>query len=124
MADRILVMYAGKVMEFGGRADVFATPRHPYTEALLSAAVLDGGQAEEVILEGDPPSTIAPPPGCRFNTRCPFAGAICAVEEPELVAAGEEHEAACHILTGKTERTRRGSSSASMAAALETVARA
>ena len=107
MADRILVMYAGKVMEVGDRASVFERPQHPYTEALLSAALLESrrGVSDEIILEGDPPSTIDPPPGCRFNTRCPYAGAVCGVEEPVLEPVGDEgHLAACHLLTGKLER--------------------
>jgi oligopeptide/dipeptide ABC transporter ATP-binding protein len=107
MADRILVMYAGKVMEVGGRASVFDKPQHPYTEALLSAALLESrrGVSEEMILDGDPPSTIDPPPGCRFSTRCPHAGEVCGLEEPPLVPVGEEgHLAACHILTGKLPR--------------------
>jgi oligopeptide/dipeptide ABC transporter ATP-binding protein len=106
MADRILVMYAGKVMEVGERAGVFDDPRHPYTEALLSAAVLDTrpGASEDMILDGDPPSTIDPPPGCRFNTRCRHAGAVCGQEEPALVAVGEDHLVACHLMTGKLAR--------------------
>jgi len=80
---------------------VFSNPRHPYTKALLSAAVLDSERTgtEEVILEGDPPSTIDPPPGCRFNTRCPYAIAVCTKVEPPLVPVGESHLAACHLLT-------------------------
>jgi oligopeptide transport system ATP-binding protein len=107
MADRILVMYAGKLMEVGGRAGVFDNPQHPYTEALLSAALLESrrGGSEEMILEGDPPSTINPPPGCRFSTRCPHAGEVCGVEEPPLVRVSDDgHLAACHILTGVLER--------------------
>jgi oligopeptide/dipeptide ABC transporter ATP-binding protein len=105
MADRILVMYAGKVMEVGDRASVFGSPKHPYTEALFSAAVLDAkGTREETILDGDPPSTIEPPPGCRFNTRCPYAGPICTLEEPEFTAVSDTHQAACHLLTGKLHR--------------------
>jgi oligopeptide transport system ATP-binding protein len=106
MADRILVMYAGRIMEMGRRAQLFEDPRHPYTEALLSAAVLDGrrGMGEETILEGDPPSPIDPPPGCRFNTRCPHAGPICEREEPALIAAADGHLAACHIQTGRLQR--------------------
>jgi len=105
MADRILVMYAGKLMEVGSRASVFDNPRHPYTEALLSAALLESrrGATEETILEGDPPSTIDPPSGCRFNARCPHAAPVCALEEPALVAVGDSHLAACHLLTGKLE---------------------
>jgi oligopeptide transport system ATP-binding protein len=104
MADRIMVMYAGKVVEIGDRASVFNRPRHPYTEALFSAAVLDSrqGKGEEIILEGDPPSTVNPPPGCRFNTRCPRVGAICRVEEPALLPFGDgDHLAACHLVSGK-----------------------
>jgi len=106
MADRILVMYAGRIMEMGRRAQLFEDPRHPYTEALLSAAVLDGrrGMGEETILEGDPPSPIDPPPGCRFNTRCPHAAPICEQEEPALIAAADGHLAACHIQTGRLQR--------------------
>jgi oligopeptide transport system ATP-binding protein len=106
MADRILVMYAGRLMEVGSRADVFEEPRHPYTEALLSAAVLDGrwSSRNEMILEGDPPSSIDPPAGCRFNTRCPHVGPVCLAEEPDLVQVGEGHVAACHIVTGGLAR--------------------
>ena len=76
MADRILVMYAGKLMELGDRKSLFESPRHPYTEALLSAAVLGswGDAVRETILEGDPPSPISPPSGCRFHPRCPLRG--------------------------------------------------
>jgi oligopeptide/dipeptide ABC transporter ATP-binding protein len=103
MADRILVMYAGKMMEAGGARTIFGAPRHPYTQALLSAAMLGGrdGPAGEVILDGDPPSSIDPPPGCRFNTRCPHAAPVCATEEPVLVASGDGRLAACHLTTGK-----------------------
>lgn len=106
MADRILVMYAGKLMEVGERAQLFGDPRHPYTEALLSAAMLESarGTTKEMILEGDPPSPIDPPPGCRFNTRCPHAAAVCELDEPDLVDLGGSHLAACHLLTGKLKR--------------------
>jgi oligopeptide/dipeptide ABC transporter ATP-binding protein len=102
MADRILVMYAGKVMEVGSRARVFGAPQHPYTRALLAAALLDGGGGDAgLILEGDPPSTVDPPPGCRFNTRCPQASAVCAAQAPEMVPLGEGHVAACHFAGGR-----------------------
>nr|WP_254020729.1 oligopeptide/dipeptide ABC transporter ATP-binding protein [Mesorhizobium escarrei] len=105
IADRILVMYAGKVMELGPRGGVFKTPWHPYTEALLAAAILEGpSSSDATILDGDPPSTIDPPPGCRFNTRCPHAGPICAAEEPALVEVQDGHMVACHLLTGKLQR--------------------
>jgi peptide/nickel transport system ATP-binding protein len=94
-------MYAGKLMEVGGAGTIFGAPRHPYTQALLSAAMLGGRGGGEVILEGDPPSSIEPPPGCRFNTRCPHAAPVCATEEPVLVTPGDGHAAACHLITGK-----------------------
>jgi oligopeptide/dipeptide ABC transporter ATP-binding protein len=105
MADRIVVMYAGKIMEIGDRASVFGAPLHPYTEALFSAAVLvTDGNRPAMVLDGDPPSTITPPAGCRFNTRCPHAGPLCFVEEPSFVKLSAAHEAACHLLTGKVSR--------------------
>lgn len=109
MADRILVMYAGKVMEMGAREILFEDPGHPYTEALLSAAVLGRWRdnAEETILEGDPPSPIDPPPGCRFHTRCPHAAPMCKVDAPVLaeVHGNDKHLAACHLVTGRLERS-------------------
>ena len=107
MADRILVMYAGKLMEIGDRKSLFESPRHPYTEALLSAAVLGswGDAVRETILEGDPPSPISPPPGCRFHPRCPYAEPVCASEEPSLIRLDNDQTAACHRLTGKLGRT-------------------
>ena len=114
MANRILVMYAGKIMEIGDRTSMFRAPQHPYTEALFSAAVLDAGSArEEAVLDGDPPSTIDPPPGCRFNTRCPYAGPICTVEEPEFTEVSATHQVACHLVTGKLKRRSRVELSAS-----------
>jgi oligopeptide transport system ATP-binding protein len=104
MADRILVMYAGKVMETGRSAEVFESPKHPYTEALLSASILEQRWAEQTELEGDPPSPIDPPPGCRFNTRCRYAAPLCGREAPSLQLTAEGHLAACHLLTGKVSR--------------------
>ena len=106
MADRILVMYAGKLMELGDRKSLFASPRHPYTEALLSAAVLGswGDAVKETILEGDPPSPISPPAGCRFHPRCPYAESVCESEEPSLTRLDTGQIAACHRLTGKLRR--------------------
>ncbi len=103
MADRILVMYAGKVMEIGDRA---RCPGPPATSVHRGAPVRRGARrrasrVEEIILEGDPPSAIDPPSGCRFNTRCPYAGPICTLEEPALFSVDTNHSAACHLLTGK-----------------------
>lgn len=112
MADRIVVMYAGKVMEVGAREVLFEDPGHPYTEALLSAAVLGRWRdsAVETVLEGDPPSPIDPPSGCRFSTRCPHVAPICSTTTPALaeVHGNDRHLAACHIVTGKLKRRSEG----------------
>jgi oligopeptide transport system ATP-binding protein len=93
IADRVAVMYLGRIVEDGPAAAVFGTPRHPYTRALLAAVPGTGAKAPP--LEGDVPSPIAPPPGCRFHTRCPYAEAICREQVPELL--GSTHLAACHL---------------------------
>ncbi|MGG5885531.1 ABC transporter ATP-binding protein [Falsiroseomonas sp. HC035] len=95
IADRVAVMYLGKIVEQGATDVVFRTPRHPYTRALL-AAVPGQGLGSTPLLEGDIPSPINPPSGCRFRTRCPYAQAICAEQQPEL-AGPAGHEAACHF---------------------------
>ncbi|MBL6457878.1 ATP-binding cassette domain-containing protein [Belnapia sp. T6] len=93
IADRVAVMYLGSIVEEGPAADLFAAPRHPYTRALLAAVPGRGIQAPPI--EGDVPSPIAPPAGCRFHTRCPHAEALCREQAPALV--GGEHRAACHL---------------------------
>jgi oligopeptide/dipeptide ABC transporter ATP-binding protein len=93
IADRVAVMYLGRIVEEGPTATVFAAPRHPYTRALLAAVPGQGGKA--ALLEGDVPSPINPPSGCRFRTRCGFAEAICAEQSPPL--EGGAHRAACHL---------------------------
>ena len=93
IADRVAVMYLGRIVEEGPAAQVFAAPRHPYTRALLAAVPGQGNKA--TALQGDVPSPIAPPPGCRFHTRCPYAAPACSAAMPEL--AGEGHRAACFL---------------------------
>jgi peptide/nickel transport system ATP-binding protein len=95
MADRVMVMYLGRIAEIGPAAEVFAAPRHPYAAALLrSMPSMDPDRrTEEAPITGDPPSPINPPPGCRFHTRCAFAEAVCLVREP--VPAGGPHGVAC-----------------------------
>ncbi|WP_137123744.1 ABC transporter ATP-binding protein [Roseomonas sp. HF4] len=93
VADRVAVMYLGRIVEEGPAAQVLGAPRHPYTRALLAAVPGHGEKAPP--LEGDVPSPIAPPPGCRFHTRCPFAEARCRAETPDLDAG--PHRVACHL---------------------------
>ena len=99
MTHRVAVMYLGKIVEVADKRDLFGGPRHPYTEALLSAVPVmePGGAPARIILKGDVPSPIRPPPGCRFHTRCPYAFDRCRKEEPKLVATGNSHLAACHL---------------------------
>jgi oligopeptide/dipeptide ABC transporter ATP-binding protein len=97
IADRIAVMYLGKIVETATTDELFRNPRHPYTRALLSAVPLPDPTAvrERALLEGDIPSAIAPPPGCRFHTRCRFARDSCRRDEPVLADDGAGHATAC-----------------------------
>jgi peptide/nickel transport system ATP-binding protein len=96
VSDRIGVMYAGKLVELGPTDDVFPRPRHPYTYLLLSSTPsVKGPRRKLAPLEGEPPNLLAPPSGCRFHPRCPFATEICVEEEPPNHDASPGHQVAC-----------------------------
>lgn len=96
MADRVATTYAGKIVEIGKVNDIFYRPLHPYTLGLLrSVPRLDQGEDDLGSIPGDPPNLIAPPSGCRFHPRCPYASDKCKTEEPPLVEYAPSHSAAC-----------------------------
>jgi oligopeptide/dipeptide ABC transporter ATP-binding protein len=103
MSDRIAVMYLGKIVESANTDELFANPQHPYTRALLSAIPVPNPELkrDRIILEGDVPSPINPPSGCRFNTRCPLVEEQCRRSVPEFVALSATHSCACHVVAGK-----------------------
>lgn len=100
ICDRVVIMYLGKIMEIGRKEDIFHHPRHPYTRALLSAIPAIDPQAksmERIKLEGDVPSPVDPPAGCRFHTRCAQCMEACSKDAPELRDLGNGHFVACHL---------------------------
>ena len=115
VSDRVAVMYLGKIVEIAEVKDLYGAPRHPYTNALLSASVVaDPDKArsrDRIILSGDVPSPINPPSGCRFHTRCPKAQARCSTEEPQLQSAAGDpasHQTACHFPVADGEKLATG----------------
>ena len=102
LSHRVAVMYLGEIVEYADSDEIFTGPLHPYTKALLSAALpaRPGGPSDELVLDGEVPSPTAPPSGCRFHTRCPFTMPRCATEKPTLRELAPGHRAACHLYEG------------------------
>lgn len=101
ISHRVAVMYLGKVVELADRTALYSNPKHPYTQALLSAVPQPDpkqDKGERILLEGDLPSPMNPPPGCRFHTRCPVAIGRCKTDVPEFRDSGKGHMVACHLV--------------------------
>ncbi len=103
MADRIAVMYLGEIVEIGTQYDVLHNPTHPYTQSLLEAVpkIGKGKRKARTTLAGEPPSPLAPPPGCAFHGRCPLATDLCQVEAPTLKSIDHDHQVSCHMKMGE-----------------------
>jgi len=113
MADRVMVMYLGRVAEIGPVEELYDNPRHPYTRALLSAmpSMDPDRRTQEAPIAGDPPNPINPPSGCRFHTRCPFAEDVCGAKIPALASteADPGHRVACHMADASSGHSKAGS---------------
>ena len=103
LCDRVAVMYLGKIVELADTKTLFDDPQHPYTKALISAIPIPspGTRRDRILLEGEPPSPVNLPPGCRFNPRCQFCAPLCREREPVLRAAKHDHDVACHLAHGE-----------------------
>jgi len=103
VADRVMIMYAGRIMEEAATETIFQSPRHPYTQHLISSLPTIGERRERVSLPGSPPNLANPPDGCRFHLRCPVAIDICKTIVPAMRVLPNRHRVACHLVEGPTE---------------------
>jgi len=103
VADRVMIMYAGRIMEEAATETIFQAPRHPYTKHLISSLPTIGERRERVSLPGSPPNLANPPEGCRFHPRCPVAIDICRTLVPAMRVLPNRHRVACHLVEGPTE---------------------
>ena len=103
LCERVIVMYAGRVVEQGPVAEIFSNPRHPYTQGLIASTLRVDINKPISTIPGTVPDAVHLPSGCTFHPRCPFAEELCAQEEPSMVAAGLHHGTRCHIVSGRIE---------------------
>ena len=103
MSDRVAIMYLGRIVELAPTDELFASPEHPYTQALLSAIPIPDPNVEmkPIFLKGDIPTPINPPSGCRLHPRCPYCKSMCEETEPELINVGGKHYVTCHMMAKK-----------------------
>jgi oligopeptide/dipeptide ABC transporter ATP-binding protein len=103
LCDRVAVMYLGEIVEMASGTELFESPQHPYTRALISAIPIPepGMEREHIFLEGEPPSPIDPPPGCRFHVRCHFSAPLCSQRAPEMISYPGGRMVACHLAHGE-----------------------
>jgi peptide/nickel transport system ATP-binding protein len=97
IADKVAIMYAGKIVELGPSEKIYTSPAHPYTKGLMASIPRIGGAKELSWIPGSPPDLRTPPPGCRFHPRCPFAMEICRKEEPPYFQLDRDHISACWL---------------------------
>jgi oligopeptide transport system ATP-binding protein len=102
ISHRVAVMYLGRIVELAEKSELFANPRHPYTQALLASVPVANPKTKRLkaLVDGDVPSPINPPPGCAFHTRCRYVMDRCRIEAPKLVEAGSQHQVACFLNDG------------------------
>ena len=102
VADRVAIMYAGRIVEEGPTEAIFNAPRHPYTQHLIRSLPMIGDKSSRAALGGSPPNLANPPEGCRFHPRCPRAMDVCRTQVPEMIELGGAHRAACHLVKEAT----------------------
>jgi peptide/nickel transport system ATP-binding protein len=102
VADRVMIMYAGRIAEEAPTESIFNAPLHPYTQHLISSLPMIGERSTKASLKGTPPNLANPPSGCRFHPRCPYVMDVCRTEVPELVTIKERHRVACHLVKEST----------------------
>jgi peptide/nickel transport system ATP-binding protein len=100
VADRVAIMYAGRIVEEAPTETIFNAPRHPYTQHLIQSLPVIGDRTSKASLSGAPPNLSNPPSGCRFHPRCPHAMEICRTQTPEMLALANRHRVACHLVEG------------------------